>query len=418
MVEVRVKDPFGTFVDFKDGNGIDFGPSHGPMNFIPGGTLYSFSLLIDPTMSGIFEIEFVMSMSDPGASIKIQPPPIVSELQSSSQLVCESLDYRFGFNGMEKDNEAKGQGNSYDFGARIYDSRLGRWMSADPFFNKTPDWSPYRGMLDNPLLFVDPGGKTEYIVTITINALTGETAIEITTTAKIMTDGMRHARTTWLAGSEYYVNEYYDYANVTIKTVNPETGVTTTTTGTIIFNETESKDETIVLKDGEKCGTTLKEEFKKEDHGIQVNFGIGMSGSGDGPLHQDFAKHILGHINFNDLNLALKRSSLSTGWNPGKGTWRKMESGKVKEWINNLNAARKTGEKIGKAFTLLEEEGWKNGSSKVLVPVKVNNHNYGNISLKTVYVNNQDLKSFLKNNPGATVVRDAQIEQNKPNENK
>ena len=115
MVEVRVKDPFGTFVDFKDGNGIDFGPSHGPMNFIPGGTLYSFSLLIDPTMSGIFEIEFVMSMSDPGASIKIQPPPIVSELQSSSQLVCESLDYRFGFNGMEKDNEAKGQGNSYDF---------------------------------------------------------------------------------------------------------------------------------------------------------------------------------------------------------------------------------------------------------------------------------------------------------------
>ncbi len=33
--------------------------------------------------------------------------------------------YRFGFNGKENDNEIQGDGNSYDFGARIYDSRLG-----------------------------------------------------------------------------------------------------------------------------------------------------------------------------------------------------------------------------------------------------------------------------------------------------
>ena len=34
--------------------------------------------------------------------------------------------YRFGFNGMENDDELKGQGNSLDFGARIYDQRTGR----------------------------------------------------------------------------------------------------------------------------------------------------------------------------------------------------------------------------------------------------------------------------------------------------
>jgi len=39
--------------------------------------------------------------------------------------------YRFGFNGMEMDDEVKGEGNSLDFGARIYDNRLGRWMSLD-----------------------------------------------------------------------------------------------------------------------------------------------------------------------------------------------------------------------------------------------------------------------------------------------
>ena len=40
-------------------------------------------------------------------------------------------DYRFGFNSMERDDEIKGSGNSYDFGARMYDPRLGRWLSGD-----------------------------------------------------------------------------------------------------------------------------------------------------------------------------------------------------------------------------------------------------------------------------------------------
>jgi RHS repeat-associated protein len=39
--------------------------------------------------------------------------------------------YRYGFNGKEKNNEISGEGNSYDFGARIYDPRLGRWLSTD-----------------------------------------------------------------------------------------------------------------------------------------------------------------------------------------------------------------------------------------------------------------------------------------------
>ena len=40
-----------------------------------------------------------------------------------------SPDYKYGFNGMEKDDEVKGSGNSYDFGERIYDSRLAKFLS-------------------------------------------------------------------------------------------------------------------------------------------------------------------------------------------------------------------------------------------------------------------------------------------------
>jgi len=51
--------------------------------------------------------------------------------------------YRFGFNGQEKDDEIKGTGNSYEFTFRVYDSRLGRFLSVDPLFRKYPWNSPY-----------------------------------------------------------------------------------------------------------------------------------------------------------------------------------------------------------------------------------------------------------------------------------
>jgi RHS repeat-associated protein len=69
-----------------------------------------------------------------------------------------SIGYRFGFNGMEKDDEFKTNGNSYDFGARIYDPRLGRFLSVDPLSKKYPELSPYQFASNNPIQFVDIDG--------------------------------------------------------------------------------------------------------------------------------------------------------------------------------------------------------------------------------------------------------------------
>jgi RHS repeat-associated protein len=49
-------------------------------------------------------------------------------------------------------------GTSYDFGARLYDSRVGRWWSLDPLAVKYPYASPYVFGLDNPIYFLDPNG--------------------------------------------------------------------------------------------------------------------------------------------------------------------------------------------------------------------------------------------------------------------
>lgn len=69
-----------------------------------------------------------------------------------------STPYRRGFNGMEKDDEIKGGGNSYDFGARIYDPRLGRFLSRDPLTSRYPFFSPYLYSANNPIRLIDVGG--------------------------------------------------------------------------------------------------------------------------------------------------------------------------------------------------------------------------------------------------------------------
>jgi RHS repeat-associated protein len=58
------------------------------------------------------------------------------------------------------DSEINGNGNAYDFGARMYDARLGRWWSVDPEFKKYPSFSSFVSFINNPLIFIDPNGDT------------------------------------------------------------------------------------------------------------------------------------------------------------------------------------------------------------------------------------------------------------------
>src|SRR5690554_3142073 len=71
--------------------------------------------------------------------------------------------YKYGFNGMLKDDEIKGEGNSYDFGARMYDPRVMRWLSLDPAARDYPSMSDYSAMGNNPILYIDPDGERIYI---------------------------------------------------------------------------------------------------------------------------------------------------------------------------------------------------------------------------------------------------------------
>jgi len=67
--------------------------------------------------------------------------------------------HRFGFNGKESDDEIKGDGNSLDFGARIYDPRIGRFLSTDPWARRYSSITPFSFAGNNPIKLVDKEGK-------------------------------------------------------------------------------------------------------------------------------------------------------------------------------------------------------------------------------------------------------------------
>lgn len=73
-----------------------------------------------------------------------------------------SNSYRFGFNGKEMDNEIKGEGLQLDYGFRIYDPRIGKFLSQDPLFQSYPWFSPYHFAGNSPISCVDLDGLEMY----------------------------------------------------------------------------------------------------------------------------------------------------------------------------------------------------------------------------------------------------------------
>ncbi len=78
---------------------------------------------------------------------------------AGAEAASVEASYSRGFNGMLKDDETYGEGNAYDFGARIYDSRLGRWLALDELAIEYSFVSPYVFTINNPIVFIDPDGR-------------------------------------------------------------------------------------------------------------------------------------------------------------------------------------------------------------------------------------------------------------------
>ena len=95
---------------------------------------------------------------------------------------AENMAYRYGFNGMEKDDEVKGKGKSYDFGARMYDSRLGRFLSVDPLASNFSFKSPYDFAENDVIRCIDLDGAEKF-------KKTGNNKLNVIFTLGVITSG-------------------------------------------------------------------------------------------------------------------------------------------------------------------------------------------------------------------------------------
>ena len=77
---------------------------------------------------------------------------------SDGNMAGGTSKYRYGFNGKERDDEVKGAANQIDYGMRVYDPRIARFLSIDPLASKYPWYTPYQYAGNMPVWMTDLDG--------------------------------------------------------------------------------------------------------------------------------------------------------------------------------------------------------------------------------------------------------------------
>ena len=87
--------------------------------------------------------------------------------------------YRFAFNGKEIDDEGEwGQSTTaYDYGFRIYNPQVARFLSVDPLSPDYPWYTPYQFAGNKPIVAIDVDGLEELHFDVVIDNQTGTTTI-------------------------------------------------------------------------------------------------------------------------------------------------------------------------------------------------------------------------------------------------
>ncbi|MBB6463779.1 RHS repeat domain-containing protein [Flammeovirga kamogawensis] len=73
-----------------------------------------------------------------------------------------SKEYRYGFNGKENDTDLSGSQLIHDYGFRVYNPVIGKFLSVDPLTKSYPWYTPYQFAGNTPIQAIDLDGLEEY----------------------------------------------------------------------------------------------------------------------------------------------------------------------------------------------------------------------------------------------------------------
>jgi RHS repeat-associated protein len=195
----------------------------------------------------------------------------------------QSGNTMYKFTGKERDNES-----SYDyFGARYYDSKIGRWGGVDSLFMKHYDFNTYNYAIDNPLRYIDPDGKQVDAVQNFVNEKIGQEIKPIENLFKGLNSDLQNTsnklvqkatplieRASFILTSSTVIRLGYKIAGETIPFTNPYL-LFVRVMGSLLISpsylggEKEKREEQKLKEQHDKDNKRSDEENKKKNHNAQ-----------------------------------------------------------------------------------------------------------------------------------------------------
>jgi RHS repeat-associated protein len=126
------------------------------------------------------------------------------KLYGTNAIYNASEDYRYGFNGMEKEKNMDASGDITDFGARVFDANSPVFLSRDPLEGEFPYQSAYVFAGNTPIQAIDENGtRIRNVHVWSVNFDKGEYTVEHNGTYK-REDGKSPKGSTGTDENSYY----------------------------------------------------------------------------------------------------------------------------------------------------------------------------------------------------------------------
>ena len=170
------------------------------VNFTRGKKLFELSNHLGNVLATVSDKKLGINLDSDGVSDYYVPEVVTAQdyypfgMLQPGRSHNASSHYRYGFNGKENDNEVKGDGNQQDYGLRIYDPRLGRFLSVDPLGSEYPWNSTYAFAENDVIRSIDVEGAEKHVQTFSYVILNGETV------AKVVSDDYKQPEGTFRIG--------------------------------------------------------------------------------------------------------------------------------------------------------------------------------------------------------------------------